>query len=64
MRLTRRELAAALAAAGALAQTPAPSPASPEAELQRARDQVKAMVARLASLKVPMTVEPSFQFKA
>lgn len=63
MRLTRRELAGALAAAGALAQTPAPPP-TPEAELQRAVDQVKAMVARLAAEKVPMTVEPAFQFKA
>ena len=63
MKLTRRELAGALAAASALAQTPA-SPPSSEAELQRARDQLKAMVARLAAEKVPMTVEPAFQFKA
>lgn len=62
MKLTRRELASALTAATAMAQTP-PS-ASPEAQLQAARDRVKAIAARLASEPVPMATEPAFQFKA
>ena len=64
MRLTRRELVSAVAAAGAVAQAPPQAPASPEAELEKARTQVKAMTARLAGQKVPMTAEPAFQFKA
>jgi len=63
MKLTRRELAAALASATALAQTPA-QPASPDALLQAARDQVKANVAALQQMDVPMTTEPAFSFKA
>ena len=62
MKLTRRELASALTATAALAQTP-PTPATPEAELQAARDQVKAMVNRLSMQAVPMSTEPAFQFK-
>jgi len=68
MKLTRRELAAALTSAAALAQTPAPqrTPAerTPEAELQAARDQVKANAEALTQLEVPMRIEPAFQFKA
>jgi hypothetical protein len=63
MKLTRRELGAALTSAAALAQTPAP-PASPEAELQSARDQVKAIAQTLAQQDVPMSTEPAFTFQA
>ena len=63
MKLTRRELASALAAGTALAQAP-PRPAPPEAELQAARDQLKATLARVSAQAVPMTTEPAFQFKA
>jgi hypothetical protein len=69
-KLTRREWAggltsaAALASATALAQTPPPQPPTPEGELQAARDQVKANVAALLQIEVPMTTEPAFQFKA
>ena len=45
-----------------MAQTPAP-PRTPEAELQAARDQLKATLARLSAQAVPMTTEPAFQFK-
>lgn len=62
MKLTRRELAAALTATAALAQ--APAPASPAVELDAAREQVKSMIARLSDQPVPMTTEPAFQFKA
>ena len=63
MKWTRRQLASALAAGTALAQTPAPPSAGPDAELQRARDQVKANAARLGAEPVPMITEPAFQFK-
>ena len=62
MKLTRRELASALAAGAAVAQT-APQPRSPEAELQAARDQLKTTLARLSMQAVPMATEPAFQFK-
>jgi hypothetical protein len=62
MKLTRRELATALTAGAALAQTP-PQPPTPEAELQAARDQLKATLTRLAAQQVPMSTEPAFQFK-
>ena len=62
MKLTRRELASALAGGAALAQAPA-QPPTPEAELQAARDQLKATLARVSAQTVPMTTEPAFQFK-
>ena len=64
MKLTRRELAGTLAAAAAAAQTPSPAVPSPDAELQAARDRVKANAARLAAEPVSMSVEPAFAFKA
>lgn len=63
MKLTRRELAGALTSAAALAQAPAP-PASPEAELQSARDEVKAIAQTLSQQQVPMSTEPAFAFQA
>ena len=62
MRLSRREAAAALAAGMAMAQAP-PQPPTPEAELQAARDQLKATLARLSMQPVPMATEPAFQFQ-
>ena len=68
-KLTRRELAAALTSAAAvpsaaLAQTPPGALPTPAAELQEAQDQVKATVAALLQMEVPMNTEPAFQFKA
>jgi hypothetical protein len=63
MKLTRRQMAAALTSAAALAQTPAP-PVSPEADLQSARDQVKAIAQTLTDQDVPMSIEPAFAFRA
>lgn len=63
MKLTRRKLAAALAApalAAAEAQTQTP-PAGP---LASARDRIRANSEALAQKTLPMTVEPAFQFKA
>jgi hypothetical protein len=72
MKLTRRQLsAAALASLAALAQTPAPpgqGATSPvaltgEAELQAAKDELKATVEMLSQIEVPMTTEPAFVFQ-
>jgi hypothetical protein len=63
-KLTRRQLATALTAAAALAQTPTGPPAAPEDELKAARDRLKANGAALARQEVPMATEPAFQFKA
>jgi hypothetical protein len=63
MKLTRRELAAALAAAPVLAQDRA-RPDTPDATLNAARERLKATGAALARQQVPMAVEPAFQFKA
>jgi hypothetical protein len=70
MKLTRRELAAALTSAAALpsavglAQTPPGAVPAPAVDLQEAQDQVKANVAALLQMEVPMSTEPAFQFKA
>jgi hypothetical protein len=65
MKLTRRQLVAALAPAlahtAALPQTTAP--ATPADELQAAQARVKANGEALAKLQVPMETEPAFQFK-
>jgi hypothetical protein len=65
MKLTRRKLAAAVAASAAaplLAQTQA-TPA-PDDELKAARDRLKATGDTLAQQAVPMATEPAFQFRA
>ena len=63
-KLTRRQLATALTAAAALAQTPTGPPAAPEDELKAARDRLKANGAALARQEVPVAAAPAFQFKA
>lgn len=70
MKITRRAIAVLLASLGAQAQTPAgpvtaiqPAPAA-DAELQSAREQVRANVASLSQFEVPMSTEPAFEFKA
>jgi len=62
MKLTRRELVAALAPAAVLAQTP--TPMTPADELKAAQGRLKANTDALAKLQVPMDTEPAFQFKA
>jgi len=63
MKLTRRQLAAVVAA-GPLAGLPARAEPQSDAELQAARERLKANAEALAAANVPMTVEPAFQFKA
>ena len=58
MKLTRRELPAALVApAAALAQAPA------NEDLKAAREQTRRTGETLAKFEVPMATEPAFQFK-
>jgi len=70
MKLTRRAVAAMLASVGAQAQTPTPPApaarpvATPEAELQSAKEQLSARVIALSQVEVPMSTEPAFEFKA
>ena len=66
MKLTRRNLAAAVLSAAAVpapAQTPPPQPAADD-DLKTARDRLRANAAALADQKIPMATEPAFQFKA
>ena len=63
MKLTRRQLAAAVISATAMAQT-RQTPARPADELQAARDRIKANGETLAQQQIPMATEPAFQFKA
>ena len=64
MKLTRRQLATALAPAVALADAAAQQPAAADDELQAARSRVKTTGETLAAQAVPMAVEPAFQFRA
>jgi hypothetical protein len=68
MKLTRRQLAAAIAVAPLAASAQAP-PASPQAQppaddLQAARDRLQANARALAAVPVPMSTEPAVVFKA
>lgn len=78
-RISRRRVAAFLAATPLAAQvasppttqktpplgtpTPAPPAATPEEKLQKAYDDVRRISERLSKLEVPMNVEPAFAFK-
>jgi hypothetical protein len=65
MKLTRRQLAASLAAsAAAMAQTQPAGFAGDDEELKAARDRLKTAAAELAKAEIPMATEPAFQFKA
>ena len=65
MKLTRRNLAAAVLGSAVVAiaepQQPAATPAD---ELQAARDRLRANLDIVRDQPVPMAVEPAFQFKA
>jgi hypothetical protein len=70
-KLTRRRLGALLATAGAAtqvvgAQAPAPQPARAEgdADLEAARQQARNNAQLIGRVKLPMTTEPAFRFKA
>jgi hypothetical protein len=63
MKLTRRELAAALVSTAA-AQTQSPPPSTPQEELKAPQDRNRNNAGALAGMQVPMAAEPAFQFKA
>ena len=66
MKITRRQVAAAIAAvstgAGTGAATAQTQPAADD--LTFARDRLKANANALSSVPLPMSTEPAFQFKA
>ena len=75
MRFTRRKWAALMTAAPALAQVtstnppqgaPAPAEAAttPEARMNKAVSDIRAVSERLSQIEVPMNAEPAFAFKA
>ena len=66
MKLTRRKLAVAvLGSSGAsLAQTQRAVNGVADEELKAARERLRANAEALAAEKLPMAVEPAFQFKA
>jgi hypothetical protein len=64
MKLTRRQLAAALSATAITPTQAQPQTASPADDLQTARDRLKANAASIAEHDLPMSVEPAFRFKA
>lgn len=61
-RMTRRQLAGAVLASVAAAQTPPATPANPADELQAAREQNQRTGDALAKVNVPMDTEPAFHF--
>jgi len=65
MKMTRRNLAAALVSAtAAAAQQPQPAVPAESDLLKAARDRMQANVAAFAATPLPMATEPAFQFKA
>ena len=66
MRLTRRKLAASLAASAAgMAHSQTAAPEGPDdAEVRAARDRIRAAGEALARQEIPQSTEPAFQFKA
>jgi hypothetical protein len=63
MKVTRRAIAQMLAATAAI-----PSPAAPQAEsgdpARLAREQFEKNAQRMAEVRIPMSTEPPFHFKA
>jgi hypothetical protein len=63
--MTRRELAAVLVAASAVAQTASvPQSAQPPDPLAAAKDDIRQAADKLAAAKLDLTTEPAFRFKA
>jgi hypothetical protein len=68
MKMTRRELAAAVLVTGVAAQTapqaPPAAPSSPADELQAAHERNRQAAEALAKISLPMESEPAFHFTA
>lgn len=63
MRITRRELAGALAAGAAAAQSPAGAGNTPEELRSAAADRMRRNAETLAKVQLRTSVEPAFVFK-
>ena len=63
MKITRRELAAALAAPMAARTQAQPGTPSPDAEVKIARERLRAAAEALSGQDISVSVEPAFQFK-
>jgi hypothetical protein len=66
-KVTRRRLGAMLAASGAatqIATAQAPARAEGDPDLETARQQARNNAQLLGRVKLPMTTEPAFRFKA
>ena len=63
-RMTRRQLAGAVLATAAAAQSPTSTPSTPAAELQAAQEQNQRTAETLAKVEVPVQAEPAFHFTA
>lgn len=61
-KMTRRQLAGAMLATAAAAQTPSSTPSNPQTELEAARQQNQRTGEALAKVVVPMDTEPAFHF--
>jgi hypothetical protein len=66
MTLTRRQWAALVSASPLLAQVapPTPAPLSPAQKREKANADVREVSQRLASIDLPLGVEPAFRFTA
>lgn len=66
MKLTRREVTAAMLAGQAVRLQAAQQATnqSADAELKAARERLKSNADALSAIKLPMATEPAFQFKA
>jgi hypothetical protein len=64
-RITRRQLAGAMIATAAAAQTPPSTPSTaPPGDLEAAREQNQRNAEALAKVDLPATAEPAFHFTA
>ena len=63
MKITRRELAAGLLAAGPAMPQTVEQPKTPEEELRVQLEQTRANSKQLTAVDIPMATEPAFQFK-
>ena len=64
MKLTRRQVAATIAALASVPTQAAPQTPGATDDLTAARDRLKNNAGALASVALPMSTEPAFQFKA
>jgi hypothetical protein len=64
MKLTRRELVAAIAPAAVMGQAQPQTTQQPQDPLSAAKARVKGSSDVLAKIEIPMATEPAFQFRA